>query len=254
MEIKEQLTKVNFNAMSNKENKYIVIHYVGAVSTAKNNADYFYSADRKASAHYVCDEGNIIYQCVFDTHAAYAVGDKQKYTNGGAQLKGKCTNSNSISIEMVSHTDSKGNYYIPEATINHAVELTRALMSKYHIPSSNVVTHHMCTGKLCPRPMCYDAAGKAKWAEFKAKLTGVNQAPQKEEEEVTQEQFNSMMKTYLSGLSKQEGAAWSEDAREWAISKGIVTGDGNGNYQWKSSLTREQMAIMLMRFAELMGK
>ena len=62
------------------------------------------------------------------------------------------------------------------------------------------------------------------------------------------------MKTYLSGLSKQEGAAWSEDAREWAVSKGIVTGDGSGNYQWKSSLTREQMAIMLKRFAELMGK
>ena len=71
---------------------------------------------------------------------------------------------------------------------------------------------------------------------------------------MTQEQFNSMMKTYLPSLSKQEGAAWSEDAREWAVSKGIVTGDGNGNYQWKSSLTREQMAIMLMRFAELMGK
>lgn len=237
--------------------KYIVLHYTansGTKATAKGNANYFHNADRKASAHYVCDEGNVIYQCVPDTHAAYAVGDKQKYTNGGAQLKGKCTNSNSISIEMVSHTDSKGNYYIPEATINHAVELTRALMSKYHIPSSNVVTHHMCTGKLCPRPMCYDAAGKAKWAEFKAKLTGVNQTPQKEEEEVTQEQFNSMMKTYLSGLSKQEGAAWSEDAREWAVSKGIVTGDGNGNYQWKSNLTREQMAIMLKRFAELMGK
>ena len=177
--------------------KYIVLHYTansGTKATAKGNANYFHNADRKASAHYVCDEGNVIYQCVPDTHAAYAVGDKQKYTNGGAQLKGKCTNSNSISIEMVSHTDSKGNYYIPEATINHAVELTRALMSKYHIPSSNVVTHHMCTGKLCPRPMCYDAAGKAKWAEFKAKLTGVNQAPQKEEEEVTQEQFNAMMK------------------------------------------------------------
>ena len=237
--------------------KYIVLHYTansGLKATAKGNANYFHNADRKASAHYVCDEGNVIYQCVPDTHAAYAVGDRQKYTNGGAQLKGKCTNSNSISIEMVSHTDSKGNYYIPEATINHAVELTRALMLKYHIPSSNVVTHHMCTGKLCPRPMCYDAAGKAKWAEFKAKLTGVNQAPQKEEEEVTQEQFNSMMKTYLSGLSKQEGATWSEDAREWAISKGIVTGDGNGNYQWKSSLTREQMAIMLKRFAELMDR
>jgi N-acetylmuramoyl-L-alanine amidase CwlA len=187
------------------------------------------------------------------------VGDRQKYTNGGAQLKGKCTNSNSISIEMVSHTDSKGNYYIPEATINHAVELTRALMSKYHIPSSNVVTHHMCTGKLCPRPMCYDTAGKAKWTEFKAKLTGVNQAPQKEEEEMTQEQFNSMMKEYRKTLQDNDCNAYSAEAREWAIKNGIVTGSGKDakgdpNYMWADQLSREQAVTIFYRFAKLMGK
>lgn len=235
--------------------KYIVLHYTansGTTASAKGNANYFHTTDRKASAHYVCDEKDVIYQCVPDTNAAYSVGDTQKYTNGGAQLKGKCTNSNSISIEMVSHTDSKGNYYIPEATINHAIELTRALMLKYHISSSNVVRHYSVTGKLCPRPMCYDAAGNAKWEEFKSRLTSANQAPQ-EEEEVTQAQFNEMMNNYLSDLSKKEGASWSEEARQWAIKEGIVTGDGQGNYQWKSSLTREQMAIILKRFKDLLG-
>lgn len=235
--------------------KYIVLHYTansGTTASAKGNANYFHTTDRKASAHYVCDEKDVIYQCVPDTNAAYSVGDTQKYTNGGAQLKGKCTNSNSISIEMVSHTDSKGNYYIPEATINHAIELTRALMLKYHISSSNVVRHYSVTGKLCPRPMCYDAAGNAKWEEFKSRLTSANQAPQ-EEEEVTQAQFNEMMNNYLSDLSKKEGASWSEEARQWAVKEGIVTGDGQGNYQWKSSLTREQMAIILKRFKDLLG-
>lgn len=235
--------------------KYIVLHYTansGTTASAKGNANYFHTTDRKASAHYVCDEKDVIYQCVPDTNAAYSVGDTQKYTNGGAQLKGKCTNSNSISIEMVSHTDSKGNYYIPEATINHAIELTRALMLKYHISSSNVVRHYSVTGKLCPRPMCYDAAGNAKWEEFKSRLASANQAPQ-EEEEVTQAQFNEMMNNYLSDLSKKEGASWSEEARQWAVKEGIVTGDGQGNYQWKSSLTREQMAIILKRFKDLLG-
>ena len=36
MEIKENLTNINFNKMSNKVNKYIVVHYVGAISTAYN--------------------------------------------------------------------------------------------------------------------------------------------------------------------------------------------------------------------------
>ena len=100
--------------------------------------------------------------------------------------------------------------------------------------------------------MCYDAAGNAKWEEFKSRLTSANQAPQ-EEEEVTQAQFNEMMNNYLSDLSKKEGASWSEEARQWAVKEGIVTGDGQGNYQWKSSLTREQMAIILKRFKDLLG-
>lgn len=242
--------------------KYIVLHYTansGTKATAKGNANYFHNTDRKASAHYVCDEGNVIYQCVPDTNAAYAVGDKQKYTNGGAQLKGKCTNSNSISIEMVSHTDSKGNYYIPEATINHAVELTRALMSKYHIPSSNVTRHWSVTGKLCPAPMCHTTEGNARWKDFMNKLTGANQAPQKEEEEMTQEQFNAMMKEYRKTLQDNDCNAYSAEAREWAIKNGIVTGSGKDakgepNYMWADQLSREQAVTIFYRFAKLMGK
>lgn len=241
--------------------KYIVLHYTansGTTASAKGNANYFHTTDRKASAHYVCDEKDVIYQCVPDTNAAYSVGDTQKYTNGGAQLKSKCTNSNSISIEMVSHTDSKGNYYIPEATINHAIELTRVLMSKYHVPSSNVVRHYSVTGKLCPRPMCYDTAGNAKWEEFKSRLMSASQAPQ-EEDEVTQAQFNEMFKTYRKDLQDNDCNAYSAEAREWAIKNGILTGagtdsKGNPNYMYADFMSREQMITVLYRFAKLMGK
>lgn len=224
--------------------KYIVLHYTGnggTTATAKGNANYFKTTDRKASAHYVCDEKDVIYQCVPDTNAAYAVGDNQKYTNGGASLKGICTNSNSISIEMVSHSDSAGNYYISESTQQHARELARDLMKKYAVPIERVVRHYDVTGKMCPTTMCGDAAKNALWAQFKNKI--INE----EEEEVTQEQFNQMMNTYLTSLAKEDGSTWSEDARNWAIDKGIIKGDGNGNYQWKGLLTREQMAVMLQR-------
>lgn len=242
--------------------KYIVLHYTansGQTATAKNNANYFHTTDRKASAHYICDEGSVIYQCVPDTNAAYSVGDTQKYTNGGAQLKGKCTNSNSISIEMVSHTDSKGNYYIPEATINHAVELTRALMSKYQIPSSNVTRHWSVTGKLCPAPMCHTTEGNARWEDFMNRVKGVNQTPQQEEEEVTQAQFNEMFKTYRKDLQDNDCNAYSAEAREWAIKNGILTGAGTDskgdiNYMYADFMSREQMITVLYRFAKLMGK
>lgn len=40
MEIKENITTRNYTRGNNRSIKYIVVHYVGAVSTAKNNSDY----------------------------------------------------------------------------------------------------------------------------------------------------------------------------------------------------------------------
>lgn len=221
--------------------KYIVIHYTansGSTATAKSNARYFSTTDRKASAHYIIDETGMIYNCVPLVNAAYAVGDTQKYTNGGAQYKGKCTNSNSVSIEMVSHTNDKGQYYISDTTIDYTVELTRSLMKELDIPASRVLTHYEVTGKLCPATHCYTQEGKARWKEFKARL---------EEEEVTQTQFNEMMNVYLKSVAAKDGSTWSKDARDWALEKGFIIGDGADNYQWKANVTREQLVTILKR-------
>lgn len=93
MKINKKITKVNKTVMSKKNNKYIVIHYVGAVSTAKNNADYFYSVNRGASANYFVDD-NEIWQVVEDKNAAWHCGTTGKYYHK------ECRNENSIGIEM----------------------------------------------------------------------------------------------------------------------------------------------------------
>ena len=41
MDINKNITTINRTLMSNRNIEYIVIHYVGAVSTAKANTDYF---------------------------------------------------------------------------------------------------------------------------------------------------------------------------------------------------------------------
>lgn len=48
-------------------------------------------------------------------------------------------------------------------------------------------------------------------------------------------------------------------AREWAVNTGLIAGSGeviNGepNCMWQDFMTREQMATVLYRFAQLMGK
>ena len=73
----------------------------------------------------------------------------------------------------------------------------------------------------------------------------------KEEEEVTQEQFNKMMDNYLASLAKQQPQAWSKEARDWAEGSGLIKGDEHGNKQYESYCSREQMVQFLYRFKDI---
>lgn len=143
----------------------IVMHYTansGQMATAKGNARYFEggSEGRKASAHYVVDEGSVAYECVPLDTVAWSVGDGNKGPYGKL-----VNNYNSVSIEMVSHTDENGRYYIPMETQRHAAELY-ALLKKQLPNVRYVVRHYDVSLKECPAPMINEAA----WAKFKTLL------------------------------------------------------------------------------------
>ena len=72
-----------------------------------------------------------------------------------------------------------------------------------------------------------------------------------EEETMTQEQFNALMEGYWRSLAQREPADWSAEARAWAEKNGLIVGDGNGNKQYRSFVTREQLAVFLKRLREL---
>ena len=159
--IQRKLTRVNFTNRNTKP-KYIVIHYVGAVSTAKNNANYFYNAYRGASAHYFVDE-NSIWQVVEDNDTAWSVGG----SNIGGRLYGTVKNSNSLNIEMcVKKKDGKW-FYEPK-TLDNVADLVKVNMKEYGIPASNVIRHYDVTGKTCPANYIDEKV----WSELHAKLTG----------------------------------------------------------------------------------
>lgn len=161
--IKRNLTTVNYNAMTGKVNKYIVVHYTGnTTDTAYNNTKYFKSVNRNASAHYFVDDNNI-YQCVLDQNKAWHCGDSLKVGNGGAWYK-ICTNSNSIGIEMCC-TNSD----VSQKTVNNTIELVKYLMKKYSIPASHVIRHYDVTNKMCPAPMVNNPT---RWEAFKIALNG----------------------------------------------------------------------------------
>ena len=78
--------------------------------------------------------------------------------------------------------------------------------------------------------------------------------PRFEEEEMTQQEFNERMETYLKTLAQQQPAHWSAEARAWAEAAGLIAGDETGNRQYRSFLTREQLAVLLYRYAKLTGQ
>ena len=171
MNIKTNLAnKSNYgSARSTSQIKYIVIHYTGNDGDSdENNGKYFKNNIVKASAHYFVD-GDSITQSVPDNYVAWSVGGS-KYADcsktGGGKYHGKCTNSNSISIELCD--DIKNGVVYPSAkTIEHALELTKSLMKKYNIPKENVIRHFDVTGKYCPKYWM----DNSKWiSEFWSKL------------------------------------------------------------------------------------
>ena len=131
----------DYTPMKNKQNLYIAIHYTGnRTDSARNNAKYFKSGKRHASAHYFVDSTEIV-QIVRDSDASWGVGKKY----GNARLWGKCTNANSINIEMCS-TNGK----IDDATIKNTADLVRSFMTRYNIPIQNVARHYDVCAKRCP--------------------------------------------------------------------------------------------------------
>lgn len=173
MEIKQLLTTVNRTAMSSRSIKYIVVHYVGAVSTALANAKYFQSTYRGASSHYFVDDTSI-YQSVLDKDKAWSVGGTV-YANTPHPLNKIATNSNTLNIEMCCVRNAAGSIAISDKTIENTQALIAQKMKEYNIPLANVIRHYDVTGKSCPN--ANGLLAEAQWLGFKNGINGTTVTP-----------------------------------------------------------------------------
>ena len=192
MKINRKISVINFydSNRSKSQIKWIILHYVGAVSTAKNNADYFYNTFRGASAHYFVDEKEI-WQVVEDSDSAWAIGADKYYTDA--------RNTNSISIEMCCYKNSKGKLDIKGEVVNKAIELTKYLMDKYDIDVDHVIRHYDATRKVCPAPFVND---ESRWQDFKKKLGQKDTSNSDESEKV----IATVKVTHQNGLNLRKEA------------------------------------------------
>jgi len=171
MKIKKKISKYN-NSSRGMSIKFIVIHYIGTTSTAKNNAIYFSGGDRQASAHFYVD--GEIWQGTKLSRSAWHCGGAKRGTGGGS-LYGKVRNANSIGIEMCLKKKD-GKLYVTNETKANVKALVTWLMKKYNIPKAKVVRHYDVNGKRCPAAYTEDnfmstlIDGK-RWEDFRNEIT-----------------------------------------------------------------------------------
>jgi len=130
--------------------KYIVIHWTGNTKdTAKNNAVYFATNNtRQAGAHLFIDQKGNIIKSVSLNHAAWSVGGGLfTKCNGAAKYFKKCTNHNSVSVELCAFT--------PEYPKKQAKAVKKAIkyIRKYCPNATTVIRHWDVNGKDCPHGM-----------------------------------------------------------------------------------------------------
>ncbi|HCT64442.1 MAG TPA: N-acetylmuramoyl-L-alanine amidase [Lachnospiraceae bacterium] len=214
MEIKQYLTTVNYTPSTNKQNKYIVIHYTANNGdTAQGNANYFHSINRNASANYFVDENEIV-QVVPDNYIAWHCGAK-------TYKHPYCRNNNSIGIEMCSRKDKKGNYYFKDGTVNNSIQLVCDLMNKYNIPIENVIRHYDVTKKLCPLPYIDDAEWNKYKSLLRTALKGSNLEDKKGEDKMYQN-INEVPEWARNTINKLINKGCFPDVNKLALTNEMV--------------------------------
>lgn len=62
---------------------------------------------------------------------------------------------------------------------------------------------------------------------------------------MTQQEFNKMMDTYLAERAAKSVSNWAEDAVENIKALGVMVGDANGRFRGRSFVTREELAQVI---------
>lgn len=200
-----------YNHYDSNNPQWIIIHYVGGVSSAKNNVDYFYGGDRNASAQYFVDD-NSIWQSVEDFNGAWHIGNSVREPN----------NWNSIGIEMCCQVG----LIVSEATEDNTVELVQYLMKKYNIDIDHVVTHAWTTNysKICPN---WSNNNWSRWISFLNKVSNQS-APQPSSE------LYRVRKSWVDSKSQLGAYSVLENAKA-NCPVGYSVFDSNGNCVYTNS-------------------
>lgn len=146
---------------------YIVIHYTGNDDdTALANVNFFKNSNtRSAGCHWFVDGSGAVYQSIKMNRIAWSVGGFFTQKNGAGSYYKKCTNTNSVSIELC---DIKSHY--PTGAQVAATKKLIAYIQSECPNAKTIIRHWDVNGKSCPGRMT--GTNNAEWNRLYSELTG----------------------------------------------------------------------------------
>ncbi|WP_243255322.1 peptidoglycan recognition protein family protein [Lawsonibacter faecis] len=217
--------------------RWLVIHYVGALGDARQNAWYYHNTPGiGASAHYFVghtEDGADVWASVAEDCVASHCG-----RSDGRYRHPDCRNANSIGIEMCCHRDGAGKWYFDPETVDRTVELARDIMARHGIDAAHVLRHYDVTGKICPAPYVNDGAA---WETFKKRLEGSEMTRQEVQALVDEAVRSAQPRVYTD---MDEVPKWAQGLVRRAVETGIIRGDGAGRLH----LTDDLLVTLQMMF------
>lgn len=227
----------------------ISIHCVVGQFTAKQICDLSnfttYNSKNGSSCNYAVGRDGSIGLCVEEKDRSWCTSSKSN-------------DHRAITIEVASNTYHP--YAVTDAAYNALINLLVDICKRNNIKQllwqgdksligqvdkQNMTVHRWFAAKACPGDYLYsrhsDIANKVNM-----QLSNVP-IPKEEEEEMTQEQFNTMMNNWLIEQANKPADDWSLEAREWAEKNQLIKGDENNRKMYKKPLTREEFIAVLCR-------
>lgn len=173
--------------------------------------------------------------------------------HGGSGSNGSVNNTH-IGFEICEDALADATYF--GQVYQEAVELTAYLCTMYGLdPTEDGVV--ICHSEGCTRGVASNHSDVMHWFPSFGKSMDtfrVDVKNQMEDDDMDVTKFKALWTEMRQELQDNDSSSYSEEARAWIVSVGLMQGGGDGNMMWEDVLTREQMAVLLFRFAQLMGQ
>ena len=234
----------------------VTIHCVVGQWSAKQIADYFAQPDTKASANYGVGYDGSICLSVDEANRAWTTGGGTYTVNG---ISGSANDHRAITIEVASDTTHP--YAVTEAAYNSLINLLVDICQRNHgigrlrwrddkslvgqTDLQNMTLHRYFSDKVCPGDYLYERHFDI------AKQVNARLDAMQEEKDTEYEQFKEYMDKYMAEAAFDDPSDWAKESCEKAIAKGVLKGNGNGSFNFKRPLTREQYLVMQDRLGML---